>query len=185
MSHYDYGCVQEVICNENNVYPAMKDLVEVHHMSVKGAARFVHEDSGGKVTEERARQVYIRRTKCSIEQSDKPLKKYTKPEAKIQLENVADAIKKGEVADEDMGNDSGPDVSDAPEEFRQLWKNILAVSEGLQKWADGEMKPDTEGDAIAVKGIMAALPFTGLQIARMGVDLVGIHKIYCLREKQK
>ena len=98
--HYQYGCT--VICNEQDIYPAMRDLVEVHHMSVKGAARYVHEDSGGKVTEERARQVYIRRTKCSIEQSDKPLRKYTKPEAKIQLENVADAIKKGEVADEDI-----------------------------------------------------------------------------------
>lgn len=44
-------------------------------------------------------------------------------------------------------------MSKAPDKFRQLWKHILAVSDGLQKWADGAMRPDSKDDAIAVKGI--------------------------------
>jgi len=62
----------------------------------------------------------------------------------------------------------------APDNFRLLWEHILAVSEGLQTWADGTMKPDK----IAVKSIMAALPFMCLQAARMGVDLVKIHETF-------
>jgi hypothetical protein len=175
MSHYEYGCVQEIICNENNVFPAMRDLIENNGMSVKGAARFVHEDSGGKVTEERARQVYIRRRRGSHEHPGKPLRKHTKEEVKFQLDAVVDAISKGEVVDENLKDDEAPDAS---YEFRQLWKHILAVSEGLEKWANGSLKPVTEDDVISVKGVMAALPFLCMQAARIGVDLEKIHETF-------
>jgi len=98
--HYKYGC--KSICNDQDIFPAMRDLVTVHQMSVKGAARFVHEDSGGKITEERARMVYRRRTGGSHDHPDKSMRKHTKEEMKIQLNDVADAIVKGEVADEDI-----------------------------------------------------------------------------------
>jgi hypothetical protein len=45
------------------------------------------------------------------------------------------------------------------------------------------MKPDTEDDKIAVKGIMAALPFMCLLVACLGVDLAKIHEDFCRREK--
>jgi hypothetical protein len=82
----------------------MKDLVENHHMSVKGAARFVYEDSGGKVTEERARQVYIRRTKgngCSCEHSENQAEKESKKRLK-RMEEVVEEILSGSASDDDV-----------------------------------------------------------------------------------
>lgn len=61
MTKYKYGC--EVVCNANDVFPAMKDLVENKEMTTHDAAIFVEEDSGGKVTKSRAYQVYARRMK--------------------------------------------------------------------------------------------------------------------------
>jgi hypothetical protein len=98
--HYKYGCT--VICNDQDIYPAMRDLVTVHQMSVKGAARFVHEDSGGKITEERARMVYRRRTGGSHDHPDKSMRKHTKEEMKIQLKKTIDAIRSGGVSDDDV-----------------------------------------------------------------------------------
>ena len=64
MSKYKYECVieQKSICNEDSVFPAMKELVN-GGMSVKAAAKFVEEDSKGQVTLNRARAVYRRRSK--------------------------------------------------------------------------------------------------------------------------
>lgn len=77
--------------------------------------------------------------------------------------------------DKPMKKEVGPK---APDKFLRLWKQILAVSEGLQTWADGEIKADTEDDVIAVQGIMAALPYLCRQAARVGVDLVTIQKTF-------
>jgi len=60
MSKFDYGQCQ-VICNEAEIFPAMKQLVEEEGMSVWKAAKFIEADSGKKVTAGRAEQVYIRR----------------------------------------------------------------------------------------------------------------------------
>jgi hypothetical protein len=61
MSRFNYGC--KIICNENDIYPAMKQLIEKEKMTIKGAAKFLNEDSGGQVTVERARGVWNRRKK--------------------------------------------------------------------------------------------------------------------------
>jgi hypothetical protein len=95
-----------------------------------------------------------------------------------KLDDAVGVIQKDEVADEDTGNDAGPDVTDAPEEFRELWAKILFVSEKLQMWADGEIKPDNEDDKIAVRGIRASLPYLCKQAARVGVDLAKIHETF-------
>ena len=99
------------------------------------------------------------------------------------LDGVAGAIKESEVADEvagkDMKKDAGPD---APDEFRQLFNNILFVSEKLQMWSDGEMEPNSKDDA-TVTAILAALPFLCLQAAHVGISLAKIHEDFCRREK--
>ena len=63
MSRFEYGCQSEVICNDDNIFPAMKTLIEDEEMGVREAARFVEKDSDSKVTEDRARKVYYMRTK--------------------------------------------------------------------------------------------------------------------------
>lgn len=85
MARFEYGCETEVICNDNNIFPAMKTLVEDEGLSVKAAARFVEEDSRGRVSRDRAESVYRRRA-ASHDANRKPPKKRTKPEAKIQLD---------------------------------------------------------------------------------------------------
>ncbi len=100
-----------------------------------------------------------------------PRKRTVKNDSKLKMKKLGDAdgvIQKDEVAGEDMKNDEGPDV---PDKFRQLFKNILFVSEKLEMWSDGEMEPNSKDDA-TVKGIMAALPYLCRQAAHVGVDLV-------------
>jgi len=98
-TEYRYGC--QVICNENDIYPAMKDLVENKGMSVNAAAKFVHKDSSGEVTKGRAEQVYLRRTPSMHIEPDKPLKKQTKENTKLQLSDIRKEIKAGNVSDDD------------------------------------------------------------------------------------
>ena len=74
MPRFDYECESEMICNENAIYPAMRALVEGEEMTVREAGRFIEEDSEGRVTENRARAVYYRRTEGgSREPEQKPL----------------------------------------------------------------------------------------------------------------
>lgn len=62
-----------MICNEEDIYPAMKQLVEIEGLSVNAAAKFIHEDSGGQVTKNRAEMVYRRRTfSSSRDEPDNP-----------------------------------------------------------------------------------------------------------------
>jgi hypothetical protein len=104
-----------------------------------------------------------------------PRKRSVKNDSKPKVKKLGDAagvIQKGEIVDEDIKNDEGPDVL---HEFRLLWKRILFVSEKLQRWSDGEIEPD---DDAAVRGILAALPFMCLQAARVGIDLAKIHETF-------
>jgi hypothetical protein len=170
MSEYNYGC--QMICNDQDVYPAMRDLVENKGMTVKGAARFVHKDSDGQVSPGRAEQVYIRRKPATDVAGDTPSRKQTKRKAKKQLDDVAEAVRTDDISDDDMKHG----VETVPDKFRQLRKHILSVNEGLEKWVAGSMKPDTEDDLIAIKGIMASLPYLCRQAALVGVDLAKIHE---------
>jgi len=63
MSRFEYGC--KIICNENDVFPAMRQLVEEEGRSIRSAAMFINKDSSGQVTPGRADQVYRRRTKSA------------------------------------------------------------------------------------------------------------------------
>ena len=97
-----------------------------------------------------------------------PRKRTVKNDSKPKMKKLADAdgvIQKDEVAGEDMKKDAGPDASD---KFRQLWKNILSVSEGLEECSKGLMNPR----------IYASLEFMCLQAALVGVDLVKIHETF-------
>ncbi|MHC4183581.1 MAG: hypothetical protein ACYSR0_09555 [Planctomycetota bacterium] len=61
MARFDYKCETEVICNDNNIFPAMKELVEKEGMPVQTAAKFVEKDSKGMVSMDRASAVYRHR----------------------------------------------------------------------------------------------------------------------------
>ena len=65
---YDYECETKVICNEETVYPRMRQFVEEEGLSVNAAAEKVNEESGKKVTVGKARLAYIRR--CTHVQPD-------------------------------------------------------------------------------------------------------------------
>ena len=98
---FKYGC--EIICNENDVFPAMKALVEDEGLSVNAAAQYVHEDSDKQVTKVRARDVYRRRVPDVAHATpDNPPKKHTNQDTKIQLWSVVEEIKQGAVSDDDI-----------------------------------------------------------------------------------
>lgn len=59
-AEFDYNC--KLICNEKTIFPAMRNLVEERGMGKREAARYIHKDSGGMVSEERARKVYYDRS---------------------------------------------------------------------------------------------------------------------------
>jgi len=84
MSKYKYECVieQVAICNDDSVYPAMRELVEKEGMSVRAAAKFVERDSDGRVTQDKAREAYRQRTKGGSE--TRPLKRRNT----VKVENV-------------------------------------------------------------------------------------------------
>jgi hypothetical protein len=61
--------------------------------------------------------------------------------------------------------------------YQRLWKHVCGASEGLQLLTDGSIPPpSTEEEAEALRGIIMAMPHLCLQTARMGVDLMEIHK---------
>ena len=82
MSMYKYECVIErkTVCNDDSVFPAMRDLVEKEGMTVRAAAKFVEDDSGGQVTLNRAKGVYLRRSGSA----NRPLKRRNT----VDVENV-------------------------------------------------------------------------------------------------
>jgi len=50
--------MMQSICNEGEILPVMRELVERERMSTNAAAKSVHEDSGRMVPAARADQVY-------------------------------------------------------------------------------------------------------------------------------
>lgn len=100
MARFNYGC--ETICNENDIYPAMKILVEDEGMSETAAGKFVEKDSGGQVTWRRARDAYRARKKPdAIATKPKPKRKHTKPETKSALLETVKAIEENGISDDD------------------------------------------------------------------------------------
>ena len=47
MSRFEYGCQSEIICNDNQIYPAMKELVEDEGKTVYEASVFVENLTSG------------------------------------------------------------------------------------------------------------------------------------------
>jgi hypothetical protein len=68
----------------------MKSLSDIfENMNPNQASIFIEEDSGKKVTRDRAYSVWRRRNNdLSHDKNDKPMKKQTKPEVKKQLEEL-------------------------------------------------------------------------------------------------
>ena len=100
----------ETFCNEQQVYPAMKHLIEVEKMSQRKAGDTVEEFTKGKVTSNRARHVYQARTPTAsmvnkvaqTGQSNKTLKKHTKPEINVHLDAFKEAIQSDDISDKDL-----------------------------------------------------------------------------------
>jgi len=65
-----------------------------------------------------------------------------------------------------------------PDNFQRLWKHVLATSEGLTFFADGTIKPTTEDEANAAKGILEAGQSIIVQFARLGIDVVGTYETF-------
>lgn len=57
------GC--ETICNEREIFPSMRELVEKDGMSIRFAAKFINQNSSGLVIVNRAEQAYHRRKPSS------------------------------------------------------------------------------------------------------------------------
>lgn len=141
-TEYKYGC--EVICNENDIYPAMKDLVENKGMSVNAAAKFVHEDSGGEVTVRRAVQVYHTRKPVLNKTPAKPVKKQTKKEVKFKLDDVTKEIKVGRVSDDDTKKvcDAIAESIDKGQSAKRVGTRVAtAVKKADKKIKPVEVKP--------------------------------------------
>jgi hypothetical protein len=97
----------ESYCNDKQIYPAMKYLVQEKKMSENAAGKQVERITEGKVTSNRARKVYRIRTPKPDKagrtaNSDKTSEKETKPETKIQLGDIQEAIANDEIADVDL-----------------------------------------------------------------------------------
>lgn len=110
MAEYQYGC--ETICNEKDIFPAMKDLVENKGMNVNAAAKFIHDDSKCQVTQARAEHVYRSRTPPLHKGNSNPVKTQTKPETKIKISEIAKEIREGQVSD-DHAKEIGDALADA------------------------------------------------------------------------
>jgi len=125
MAQYNYNCVTEVICNDNNIFPAMKELIEAENMNPNQASIFIEEDSDGKVTRGRALMVWQRRKPdLTCVKNDKPIKKHTKPEVKIQLDVVVKAFKQDEII----------------EMLTELWIAREKLNQERERDASGQLK---------------------------------------------
>ena len=73
MARFNYDCKlkQVSICNDESIFPAMRELVEKEGMTVRGAAALIEDDSKGQVTLNRAKGVYLRRSGSA----NRPLKR--------------------------------------------------------------------------------------------------------------
>ncbi|MBW1732487.1 MAG: hypothetical protein JRJ75_16675 [Deltaproteobacteria bacterium] len=62
--------------------------------------------------------------------------------------------------------------------FERLKKHALSLAEGLQFWADGTMKPETEDEAIAAKIVMDAAPSILVHYSRLGLNILKIYDTF-------
>jgi hypothetical protein len=62
--------------------------------------------------------------------------------------------------------------------FKRLKKHALALTEGLEFWADGTMEPETEDEAIAAKIIRAAAPSIITHYSRLGINIPAIYDTF-------
>lgn len=74
-------CEAKYYCNEQAVYPAMKELVEVVGMDVRTAAREIKKITKGGVTVDRARDVYRRHTGAHTPPATEPEEKEVETQA--------------------------------------------------------------------------------------------------------
>ena len=108
----------EMYCNQTQVYPTMKILVEERGMTKNAAGNKVEEITKCKVTSNRAQKVYNIRTPKKKKEKvsrtansekatrtgtpDKPEKTHTKEDVKIPLVTIQAAIENDEISDEDL-----------------------------------------------------------------------------------
>ncbi len=103
MSRFGYGeCDAKYICPEEEIYPAMKELIETDGKKPWVAAQFIEKDSDGKVTAKRAECVWRRRVSSREEKNDKitakirqmvvsePHRLFTLADFMAQMENGTD-----------------------------------------------------------------------------------------------
>jgi hypothetical protein len=62
--------------------------------------------------------------------------------------------------------------------FYRLSRHALALQEGLQFWADGTMKPESEDEAICAKIVREASASIVTNYARLGIDVENIYATF-------
>ena len=67
MSEFNYECKATTICNNNSIFPVMRELIEDRGMNPHQASIFIEEDSGGKISAKRAEGVWQRRNSTRVE----------------------------------------------------------------------------------------------------------------------
>jgi hypothetical protein len=202
MARFEYEC--ETVCNDRTIYPAMQVLVEKEGITANAAAKFIEKDSGGKITAGRAKMVWSRR-KGVTDVTDSKAAKIARAAARAikagemtvdDVREISESI--GEAIEEhDLPDRAGTQVErglklrrrerarqsafgrvTSKGNFERLWKHLMATADGLTYFADQTIKPTTEDDVIAMKGILAALPDLVIQCIRLGVDVVGLYETF-------
>ena len=62
--------------------------------------------------------------------------------------------------------------------FYRLNRHMKACIDGMTAWADGQMKPTSEDEALEARAILAKAASFMLQFARLGIDMEGIHDTF-------
>jgi hypothetical protein len=67
MPEFNYECKATTVCNDNSIFPAMRELIEDRGMNPHQASKFIEEDSDGKISAKRAEGVWQRRNSTRVE----------------------------------------------------------------------------------------------------------------------
>ncbi len=71
-----------------------------------------------------------------------------------------------------------------PDNFARLWKHTLSFAEGLQFFADGTIKPETETEVVAAQGIMDAGPHIVVHYSRLGLNIKKVYDTFIDPERR-
>ena len=104
---------------------------------------------------------------------------YTKEKIKKGEETISGAYRK--LTEQNRKAERKKTIANEPKEidnFERLKKHALALAEGLQFWADGTMKPETENEAVAARIIRHAAPMIITQYSRLGINIPAIYDTF-------